>query len=159
VSTMIGEIVLELFFAAIGIIFLINAFQIEVLSLGFFGPRLFPILISTLLIVLSSILLVKTLRKVIKYRSILTLSNVDIKSKIKDIRYPLVLIFLIILDIYLVNIIGYLLALMILIGILSKLLGAKNSEAILLAISFSMLIFVLFRLLLKVPLPEGVLGW
>ncbi|MCD6195687.1 MAG: tripartite tricarboxylate transporter TctB family protein [Staphylothermus sp.] len=161
-NCLIGELILGILFMFVGIIFYFDSQNINVLGLGIFGPSLFPMLISAGLALLSFVLVVKCSLNIIKEKSFTTSARPLISLNRKNytgIVYTLILIVLVITYVYLVNILGYLLSTMLLTGILAKLLRAKNEEAILLAISFSFLMYALFRFILKVPLPAGVLGW
>lgn len=161
-KSLVGELVLGLIFMFTGIIFYFNSLNISVLNLGLLGPQLFPVISSASLAFLSFILVVRNLLVIVRKNNFkaftLNLPRFD-KENIKGTIYTLIIIVMVIVYAYLLNIIGFLLTTMLLTGILAKLLKAKNEEAVLLSIIFSLLLYILFKLILKVPLPGGVLGW
>ena len=154
--------ILGLVFLAGGVIFFLESRNINVMGLGLFGPSLFPMLISAGLALLSLVLVLKCSLYIFKEKKLYTVVRSTFhldKESSRSIIYAIILIIAVIVYIYVFNVLGYLLSTMLLTGFLAKLLGAKNEETILTAVSIAFLTYFLFKIILKVLLPVGVLGW
>lgn len=109
--------------------------------------RIYPIFVNTLFMILSLTFLVK---------SYLNKDSEEAKN-FKNIELKQLIFILVTGGIYivLINILGYIIStiLYVLVALIGLQVSKKNS--VLITIGFCLFIYVLFKLLLKVPLPDG----
>ena len=117
-----------------------------------FLPYILPIVSLSILTLLSAGWLIQTcISKEDRMNKTILLFE---KSKIRVIVTLIILFF----GCYLVNIVGFIASSVIMIGLLLVYFGLRNWILILgLSLATSVFIYVFFELLLKVPLPEGII--
>lgn len=108
---------------------------------------LYPIFVTTILLVLSLILLIKTYYQK-EDEETTTFKNIKVKQ----------LLFILIINgiyIFLINVIGYVISTVL--YVLAALIGLKvdRKKSVLISCGVCLFVYVLFKVLLKVPLPEG----
>lgn len=110
---------------------------------------LYPIFVTTILAVLSTILLIKTYFQKEDEEST-AFKNIEIKQLLFILTINGVYIFLI-------NIIGYIVSTIL--YVLAALIGLKvdKKKSVLISFGVCFFVYILFKVLLKVPLPKGII--
>ena len=141
-------VLLSLFFVFVGVAVMARAVQLHVGSLTAPQPGFFPFLGGVGLTVMSSILLVQSW------------SKGSIRPKIsREIWRPGAMVFALVIYTIILNAVGYILASMVLSGMVLRLMGKKswwNLGGVSLAVTAGS--FILFDRLLGIRLPSGLLG-
>jgi len=153
-----GSFFLSLSFLIIFIFLLRESLKINTLGIEWGGPRFFPLILTLLLISLSSVLVVI---EGIKFFKLIT-SNRDYRNfsiKWEGIISVILVLLASIIYILVIKVIGYFITTFILSFIVSLMFKARVIDALLVATIITLSTLFLFKVLLSVPLPEGVFGW
>jgi len=153
-----GSFFFSIFLLVISVLLLRESFKINTLGIGWGGPRFFPQALITFLLLLSIILVVVEGGKFFKY---LTLNR---NNRVPSMRWgevlPVILVLIASLTYVLViKIVGYFITTFTLSFIVSLMFRARVLDALLIATVITLSIWFLFKVLLSVPLPEGMFGW
>ncbi|MEL9997221.1 MAG: tripartite tricarboxylate transporter TctB family protein [Sulfolobales archaeon] len=153
-----GSFFFSIFLLVISVLLLRESFKINTLGIGWGGPRFFPQTLITFLLLLSIILVVVEGGKFFKY---LTLNR---NNRVPSVRWgevlPVILVLVASLTYVLViKIVGYFITTFTLSFIVSLMFRARVLDALLIATVITLSIWFLFKVLLSVPLPEGMFGW
>jgi len=151
------DLVIGLFFAALGIVVLFMAQDFPSISGLKYGAGLFPSLIGIGLILAGLFLAAGAARQVIKSGAAEGGSLRFARPSLQGLT-PLIPCVMVVGYMLLSETVGSTLYLMIAMFILFCLRGTRVLTALLIAIGFSLLISVAFTYLLSVPLPKGPLG-
>jgi len=118
----------------------------------------FPLILIILLLVLSVVYLIEIFYKK-KYLDKIVVTKKQLsenKKKIYNITLILILLFLYIANI---SILGFVVSSLVFLIITPYLLGFRNIYILIIfSITFVLVVFLLFKIILTVPLPEGLLG-
>jgi hypothetical protein len=112
-----------------------------------FGPGFYPLILAVVILGLSLVLIYETIRSKNKEAIGLT---------INQLRMPAFLTIAIIVFSVLLHYIGFLIDSVLFLFVTMVLLKTKPKLALSLSIIFTVVIYVLFKLVLKVPLPEAL---
>lgn len=112
-----------------------------------FGPGFFPNIIAYVILGLSLLLIIQTLRSKEKQPI-----NMDFKS----LKLPLTLVGLIIIYSLVLKHIGFVLTTLAILFVAMVVLKTKAVKSLIISVAITAVIFVGFKLVLKVPLPEGI---
>lgn len=147
-----NDFVAVAFWLAVGLSFTVWSATYPIGSLYRPGPGFVPLILGILLIFLSFVLL----KKAINSRSSQNVTFASSASGPKKVAYTALIL---ILSAVLFETIGYLLTIFLLVALLMRAVEPQSWRATLLtAFSAASAIYLVFDLLLKQPLPRGMLG-
>lgn len=139
------------------LLFIIMTFQFSASnSINKIGPRFWPMMVLTIMLVLSIILIVKT--KVQSYTDDEYTPEKENKT-VRLFRLPIILIISLIVAVYiaLLNVIGFLLSTLLFTYPVALLLGMKKKlSAFFLSVIATAAFIAIFGGLLNIPLPRGI---
>lgn len=148
-----SNIVISFVFILLGILVLLNVSTYPTISVGnekLLGPAFFPGLLAMILIVLS-ILLILTNYKSTEQRSTGLFDSYSIKAYITMLG--------LVVYILLLNVVGFLIMTPILLFALIRFYGVKEyPKLVITSLLITVFIYIVFKILLAVPLPLGILG-
>lgn len=122
------------------------------------GPMFFPVILSSLLIILGSIFILQT----IKHRN--EIKKELPKIKVRDVflhnhvKYPSIFLILSAMYIYTFPLIGCILSTFLYSTILQRIFGRKLRDAVLISLGIVVIIYILFLRVLRVVFPEPIIG-
>lgn len=152
-----GSAVLAIIFTLVGIVFLLDIPNINDLGLGIISPRLFPYIISILLIASGTLL---TIVEVVRGKRVGGQEPKDIgvrRLTLKTIIKPSITVVSVVAYVFTLRYLGYVIGTSTLLLIVSLLIKPKLVDAILISLVCSLGTFLLFNIILKVVLPAGIL--
>jgi len=155
----LGEYVFAGLALALGVFVFVGAFGIRLPATGTqVGPRVFPFLVGTILVVSAAMVLVGVVRG--KVAEVEEGEDVDDTARTDWLTLAKIVAF-VVAHIALIEIIGWPFAAAVLFGGVAWSLGAKRWwAALLIGLALGMVVYVLFGGLLGLSLPAGpLLGW
>jgi putative tricarboxylic transport membrane protein len=149
------DIITSIAWLIISILILVESLDLELGTLNFPGPGLFPFLTSIAMALLSGLLLWSSVTKGM-------VNNDRIEVWGKDINWRKIILTLLSLFIYvfLLSKLGYLLATFLLLIFLFKIIEPQKWSVAILSSSLAVLVtYVIFNWWLQAQFPEGLLGF
>jgi hypothetical protein len=140
----------------VGIFFLVHVNEINDLGLGMVSPRLFPMIVSTLLMILG---FGTALKEALSNREAWkpSLGPRRFRTTLKSALNPILVLIITIAYVYALSYLGYILDTFLLLVVTSVLLRPQNLvEAFLISLIGALGTFFLFNTILMVPLPTGI---
>ena len=148
-----SDFISGIFWIAIGILLTLWSARYEFGSLIQPGPGLFPLVLGILLIFLSIILLGQAIQSSLNVQ---TITVISMKGAWKKVAYAVLVL---LLATFIFEKIGYLLTFFLMIILLMWGAALRSWKTILLVAFISAIgVYLVFVLLLKQPLPRGILG-
>lgn len=135
-----------------------ESLKINTIGIEWGGPRLFPSLISLIILVISTTI---TVNEGIKFYKYINRPNSGFIARfnLKEIISVIGLLLFTLIYALVVKKIGFLITTSLITLYTSLIFKAKIIDAIMVSLILSFSLMLLFKLVLGVPLPEGVLGW
>ncbi len=124
------------------------------------GPGVFPLMVGTVLVILSAIPLAQSLRKLKRHDSEKEKKGIESQSLegLRGERNVLYMILIFILYLLMVKWVGFFTSNLIFVVISSRLMGSKDWKGpIILSMGVNLFCYVLFEIWLKVAFPRGIL--
>ena len=116
------------------------------------GPGFFPRILIIMMLFISIYLIATSIIKKKKEKS------VSVGFNVNKLKKPILIVCLTILYTITLNYLGFLLDTIIYLIITSILFGNKYLQSLLFSIIFTFLVYLIFKKMLRVPLPPGILG-
>lgn len=153
-----GSIIFSAALLIVSALWLRESLKINTLGIEWGGPRLFPLLISSALLVTSIFTFVSELLKT-DVRYIVDLLLKSKKVPVREIFTTSLLLALTLAYAIIVKKLGFIIATFIVVLYSSLTFKAKVIDALLVSLVLSIGLLFLFKIILGVSLPEGILGW
>lgn len=112
------------------------------------GPSFFPILVTIVILFLVFLLLLETYKKIDKNQ----------KINFKNLKAPLFLTVIIILYAIIIKFIGFRISTFVFLFVSTTFLKIEIKKALFFSFIITAIVYIIFRVLLKIPLPTGVLS-
>uniref|UniRef100_A0A7C1I711 DUF1468 domain-containing protein n=1 Tax=Fervidicoccus fontis TaxID=683846 RepID=A0A7C1I711_9CREN len=153
-----GSFVFALCALMVSALWVRESLRINTLGIEWGGPRLFPLAISVLTLINTLLIVVLESRGFYRYMRGTSLRGI-IEFKWKEIATTVVLLILVVLYAVVIKSVGFVLATVIITLYSSLVFKAKLIDAVMVSLIISIGLTFLFKIVLRVPLPEGILGW
>lgn len=153
-----GAFIFALCALAISVLWVKESLRINTLGLEWGGPRLFPLIISSLVLINAFLIVILELRSFYNFIKSTQIRGI-VKHEWKEIITSIVLLLLVIIYVLVIEKIGFIIATLIITLYSSLVFKAKLIDAIMVSLVISIGLTFLFKIVLKVPLPEGIFGW
>ena len=112
------------------------------------GPGFFPIVIVVIMLVLAGLNLLEAFR----------MKDKSISFSLSTIRLPLFLISSVVVYTALFSVLGFILDSLIFLFASMTFLKVKWLKALIVAVAVTLVLYLIFRTILRIPLPRGILG-
>lgn len=153
-----GPLLFSLCALAVSVMLLREALRVDDLGMSWGGPRLFPCIISSLLFITSVVLVLLEGKSLLRLYRGVAFKRLE-RVKLKEIAPVAFLLVIVVLYVEIIKIVGYLIPTFMISLYVSLLFKARLLDAVMISLIASLGSMFLFKIVLAVPLPEGVIGW
>ncbi|MET3506461.1 tripartite tricarboxylate transporter TctB family protein [Halalkalibacter oceani] len=112
-----------------------------------FGPGFFPVITAMIMLGLSLLLIIQTIRTKDK-----SLFNMNMKA----LKFPAILVGLLIIYSIMLEYVGFFLSTVMILTVTMIAFKTRLVKSLIISVVITALLYVGFKLVLKVPLPEGI---
>lgn len=155
-----GSLIFSICALLVSILWVRECLKINTLGIEWGGPQLFPLLISIIIVIINIIILID---EIIKFDRFI-IKNKQTNKKLfapewKELFTVGIMLIFIVIYTFIVRIIGFLFATIMVTLYTALIFKAKPIDAVMVSLIISAGMLLLFKVVLEVPLPEGIFGW